>query len=85
MFPTATNTLDEFNIEEIRNGKHEVGGIWSVLITPSAAAAADFAERYLDIFNNVVQGDWHLVVGVHPAKSGRSRFTANLKFQKSID
>lgn len=85
MIPTSKNTLEEFNIDEVRSGKHAITGIWSVLITPSAAAAVDFAERYLEIFNLVVQGDWHLAVGVHPATDTRRRWTANFEFQKSID
>lgn len=85
MIPTSKNTLEEFNIDDVRSGKHAITGIWSVLITPSAEAAVDFAERYLDIFDQVVQGDWHLAVGVHPATDGRGRWTANFEFQKSID
>ncbi len=85
MIPTNKHSLEEFNIDEVRNGKRDVGGIWSVLITPSAKAAVDFADRYLIIFDEVAQGDWHLAVGVEPSTGGRSRWQANFEFQKSID
>lgn len=85
MFPTGKHSLEEFNLDQVRSGKAAVNGIWSVLITSSADAAVDFAERYLATFDEVARGDWHLAVGVEPATGGRGRWQANVEFQKSID
>ncbi|MGV0879807.1 hypothetical protein V6767_21960 [Martelella sp. FLE1502] len=85
MRPTGLNSLDEYNIQEIANGDQPESGLWSILIAPSADVAADFAERYVHVFDEIAMGDWHLIVGVNEANEERRRWKANFEFQKSID
>ena len=85
MLPTGLNSLDEYNIQEIASGKAPESGIWSILLAPSADVAADFAERYMHVFDEIARGDWHLIVGVNEANGERRRWKANFEFQRSMD
>lgn len=60
MFPMGS--LDEFRNFYTENGGFNGGGIWSFLLTQSAEESADFARRYYDVFNDISQGNWHLVI-----------------------
>lgn len=60
MFPCA-------GIEDLKNyyrgeGACPFEGIWSILITSSVRDSRDFADRYAEIFNDIVRNDWHLAI-----------------------
>ncbi|MCA3260616.1 MAG: hypothetical protein ING44_01635 [Telmatospirillum sp.] len=60
MFPAGS--IEEYANTYRRDGKIVHRGLWSILVAASPRQSVDFAERYVDIFNNVVRETWHLAV-----------------------
>ncbi|HRO14496.1 MAG TPA: hypothetical protein PLL33_05555 [Paracoccus sp. (in: a-proteobacteria)] len=63
------------SFEELRTlAEGEDGaGVWSILLSSNPSLSAEFANRYQEVFNSVVDRTWHLTVGaLHANKTNFS-------------
>lgn len=81
----AAGSIEDWANQYRADGRIVHGGLWSILISQSAQQSADFADRYMNVFNSVVGQGWHLAVYSSPNDTHRGmRWRANEKLHRHV-